>query len=492
MLAATINEAARRWDNRTAYVATAGWSLSYEELDRFSDEAAVGLAGRGVGLGDVMALVLPACPEYFVLYAAATKLGAVTAGVNTRLKMSDRARVLQLATPKLVVTDESTAGPAGADVVVIDPAHGADALLPTVRSIGERPVPLPDDPERPIAIVFTSGTTGTPKGAVFAGRQLAFIARIDTGGTWGPGGHTLSGTSLAHLGPMTKFPGNLMRGMTTHLAARWSAANAIRLVALHRMAGIGGIPTQLALMIRDPAFDQYDLSCLKAIVIGGGPATPALVREIRERTGAAVSVRYSCTEAGIGVGTAFDADTKDAEVSVGRPHAGVTITIVGDNLTEMAPGEAGEVCISSPAVMNGYWRDPAASSATFTPDGAIRTGDVGYIDDHGRLCLSGRIKEMYVRGGYNVFPAAVEAALAGHPQVAEVAVTPRVDDVMGEIGVAVVVPTDPAAPPDLESLRQFAGNTLPRHELPEDLRIADALPLTAMDKLDRRALADLA
>jgi acyl-CoA synthetase (AMP-forming)/AMP-acid ligase II len=339
--------------------------------------------------------------------------------------------------------------------------------------------------------VFTSGTTGVPKGAVFAGRQLAFITGIDTGGQWGPGGHTIGGTSLAHLGPMTKLPGNLMRGTTTHLLPRWRAREALRLVELHAMAGIGGIPTQVALMLADPDFAKYDLSSLRAVVIGGGPATPALVREIRERLGAGVSVRYSCTEAGIGVGTEFTDPPEDAEVSVGRPHAGVEVTIIGEDGEPVDAGDVGEVCLRSPAVMSGYWRDAEASAAAFTVDGAVRTGDLGYVDDQGRLRLVGRAREMYVRGGYNVYPAEVEAVLAEHPAVREVAVIPRPDDVMGEVGVAVVVPTDPDTPPSLETLRDHAADQLAHHKLPEAVLVVEALPLTPMDKVDRRALADL-
>src|SRR5262249_19869023 len=199
----------------------------------------------------------------------------------------------------------------------------------------------------------------TPKGAVFAERQLAFITEVDTGNVWAdrPGTPALAGTSFAHLGPMTKLPGNLMRGSTTHLVHRWRAHDALELVARLRMPGLGGIPTQIALMLRDPDFDEFDLDCVRAIVIGGGPATPALVREARDRFGAALSVRYSCTEAGIGVGTAFDAPAEDAEVSVGRPHSGVTLTIVDEDGEPVAAGEVGEVCLASPATMNVYWRD---------------------------------------------------------------------------------------------------------------------------------------
>jgi acyl-CoA synthetase (AMP-forming)/AMP-acid ligase II len=359
------------------------------------------------------------------------------------------------------------------------------SAVPELCVPGGSPGPLDDDPERPVAIVFTSGTTGTPKGAVFANRQLAFITQVDTNGNWGGGGTTFAATSFAHLGPMTKLPGSLMRGGTTHVLERWRAADALRLIAEHGISSIGGIPTQVALMLQEPGFDEYDLSSVKAIVLGGGPATPALIREARERFGAALSIRYSCTEAGIGIGTAFDGPLEDAEVSVGRPHAGVDLEL------RDLDGDVGEVCLRSPAVMAGYWRAPDLTAATVTPDGFVRTGDLGWIDDAGRLRLVGRSKEMYVRGGYNVYPMEVEGVLAAHPGIAEVAVAPRSDDVMGEVGVAVVVPREGADAPSVEDLRAFAEDRLARYKLPEAVMVVDALPLTAMEKLDRRALATL-
>jgi acyl-CoA synthetase (AMP-forming)/AMP-acid ligase II len=139
--------------------------------------------------------------------------------------------------------------------------------------------------------------------------------------------------------------------------------------------------------------------------------------------------------------------------------------------------------------MSGYWRDPEATAAVLTDDGFVRTGDLGYVDDRGRLHLVGRRKEMYVRGGYNVFPVEVEAVLADAPGVRAVAVVPRLDDVMGEVGVAVVVVD--GEPPDLEKLRAHAAPHLAAYKLPEDIRYVDELPLTAGDKVDRRTLQQL-
>jgi acyl-CoA synthetase (AMP-forming)/AMP-acid ligase II len=141
--------------------------------------------------------------------------------------------------------------------------------------------------------------------------------------------------------------------------------------------------------------------------------------------------------------------------------------------------------------MSRYWNDPEGTAAAFTPDGFVRTGDLGWIDERGRLRLVGRSKEMYVRGGYNVYPVEVEGVLSTHAAVASVAVVPRPDPVMGEVGTAVVVPRDPGAPPTLEALRAYAAAELADYKLPDTLRLVDALPLTPMEKVDRTALAGL-
>jgi acyl-CoA synthetase (AMP-forming)/AMP-acid ligase II len=479
MLPLTIAEAARRFADRTAYVSPAGWALSYADVDRISDEVAVGLAKRGVRAGDVVALVLPPGPEYLLAYCAIAKLGAITAGINDRLSAGERLAVLDVADPRLVL-----------DAGEFPPAEAAEKVLHDVRTRGESPPVLADDPDRPVAIIFTSGTTGLPKGALYCNRQLAFITQTDVGDRWDSGGRTFSGTSFAHLGFMTKLPGALRRGGTSFIMERWRARGALELLARERMTTVAGVPTQLALMLRDPEFDRFDLSSVQYIVAGGGPVTPGLAEEARRRFGAALSTRYSCTEAGIGLGTAFDDPVEDAIVSVGRPHPSVDLAVRDAEGGDVAPDEIGEVCLRSPAVMSGYWRDPEQTRAALTADGFVRTGDLGRIDDRGRLRLVGRSKEMYVRGGYNVYPVEVEQVLSTHPEVAAVAIVPRPDDVMGEIGVAVVVARDPHRPPALAVLRDYAAPHIAAYKLPEGVLVVDALPLTAGEKIDRRALAE--
>jgi acyl-CoA synthetase (AMP-forming)/AMP-acid ligase II len=491
VLADTAREAARRFGDATAYVAPRGWGLTYSDLDRVSDEVAAGLAQKGLGRGDVLSLVLPPGVEYVVAYLAATKLGAVTAGVNHRLTASERAAVLDRAGPAFVLASPGTE-PADHRAEVVAPAPALDDLLPSLRVRGAVPDRVAAAPDDPVAIVFTSGTTGVPKGARFCHRQLAFVTRTDVGDSWGGGTQSFTGTSFAHLGFMTKLEGNLRRGGTTHILERWSAGDALRLLVEHRMTTVAGVPAQLALMLRHPDFDRLDVSSVRFVVVGGGPLTPGLADEIRQRFGAQLATRYSCTEAGVGLGTAFDDPPEDAVESVGRPHPSVELAVLDAQDRLLPAGSTGAICLRSPAVMSGYWRDAAATAAAFTADGFVRTGDLGAVDDRGRLQLAGRSTEMYVRGGYNVHPVEVEAVLSTAPGVAEIAITSRDDPVMGETGVAVVVPADARQAPSLADLREHGCGRLAPYKLPETVRIVEALPLTSMEKLDRRALRELA
>jgi acyl-CoA synthetase (AMP-forming)/AMP-acid ligase II len=490
MLGPTTREAARRFGDRTAYVTERGWSLTYRDLDRSSDEIAVGLAQRGIGAGDVVALVLPPGPEYLLAYLANAKLGAITAGVNDRLSERERNGVLDVAGAKFTIAAPGFA-PSDRDAIEVPAAMSCADVLAGLRVRDEAPPELVAHDDDPVAIIFTSGTTGLPKGALYCNRQLAFITQTDLGDTWDGGGRSFTGTSFAHLGFMTKTPGNLRRGGSTFIVSKWRAVEALELLAREKMTSVAGVPAQLALMLRQPDFDHYDLSSVRFIVVGGGPVTPGLAEEARARFDAKLATRYSCTEAGIGLGTAFDDPLEDAIVSVGRPHASVDVALVDDDGKPVPEGEVGEVCLRSPAVMSGYWRDPDATAAAFTADGFVRTGDLGWRDDQGRLRLVGRSKEMYVRGGYNVYPVEVEGVLSTHAGVAAVAVVPKPDSVMGEVGVAVVVARDAERPPSLDDLRAHAASQLAAYKLPEAIHVIETLPLTAMEKVDRRALSSI-
>jgi len=463
-----VGEAAARFGDRIAFVGADGSTVTYAELHRRAERAAAGMHAAGLGPGDVVALRLPSDIHYVLAYLGAARIGAITAGINPKLAVAEQVALVDLAGPALVLDDSS-------QVTALEQSR--DAAPPVVGA----------DPDRDVAIVFTSGTTGLPKGAVFTNRQLAAVTAIDVQGRWDGGGHMVAATQFAHVGFMTKLAWYLRLGSTIHMLDRWTAGEVLRLVSEHRMPSIGGVAPQIALMVRAPEARELDFSAVQSIIVGGGASSPALVAEARERFGAAYSIRYSSTECGgCGTGTALDADDEEALHTVGRPRAGVAVAI-RDEDGPLPEGEIGEVCLRSDAVMDRYWNDPAATADTIR-EGWLHTGDLGYLDDRGLLRLAGRSKEMYIRGGYNVYPMEVETALSDHPAVADVAVIGVPDDVMGERGLAIVVPSDPAQPPTLDDLCSHLRDRIATHKWPEAIRVTDALPLTAMQKIDRRAL----
>jgi acyl-CoA synthetase (AMP-forming)/AMP-acid ligase II len=476
----TVRAATRRFGDATALVDPDGSRHSFADLDRHSDAVAVGLAARGLGPGDRIVLRMASRSQYVLAYLAAAKLGAVTAGINPALAEPEQDRM----------TDAVEATTVLRDIGEVDELRRwgedrADRSSP--------PAALPADPGRTVALVFTSGTTGTPKAAVFTEAQLDAVALIDTDRRWAEsaGEPMLSSTQFAHVGFMTKLPWYLRQGLRIHLQDRWQAAQTLTLLADERVPVVNAVAPQLALMLRRPDFDDYDLSAVRILIAGAAASPPALVEEARRRFGAPYCVRYSSTETGgCGLGTAPDADDDEALHSVGRPRQGIRIAIRDDDGRAVPTGEVGELWLRTPSAMAGYWRDPETTRTTLV-DGWVRSGDLALVDERGLVRLRGRKREMYIRGGYNVIPAEVEAVLSLHPQVAQCAVQPRADEVLGERGVAVVVARDPARPPTLADLTAHLRGALATYKLPEYLVLVDALPLTPLHKIDRAALAVL-
>jgi acyl-CoA synthetase (AMP-forming)/AMP-acid ligase II len=477
MLGQTVREAAWRFGETVAFVDPDGTPLTFADLDRRSDEVAAALVRRRLQRGDRVVLRLPSDTAYVIAYAGISKFGAVTAGVNPKLATPEQEALADLVEPALVLTDP------------------AEVRLLEAEGRGRRVPELKPDPDRPVAIVFTSGTSGLPKAALFNESQLSAVAQIDAGDRWAPAGTIgpamLASTQFAHVGFMTKLPWYLRLATRTHIPDRWNADDALRTIAEQRMPSIGGVAPQLALMLRSPVLAEHDWSHVQTIVMGGAASQPALVDASRRAFGADYSIRYSSTESGgCGTGTAFDADDAEALFTVGKPRPGVEVAVIDEEGMPKAVGEVGDLWLRTPSQMAGYWNDPDATAVTIV-DGWLRTGDLAWVDERGNLVLAGRESDMYIRGGYNVHPAEVEGQLVAHPSVADAVVVPRPDPVMGEIGVAVVVPADPAAPPVLDDLRAHLAPRLAAHKLPEALRLVAELPLTSGQKVDRRGLAAL-
>jgi len=203
-------------------------------------------------------------------------------------------------------------------------------------------------------------------------------------------------------------------------------------------------------------------------------------------------VRYSSTEVGIATGSLPDDPIEILSTTVGRPTPGVELRIVDGENRPLAVDEVGEVVVRSPATMRGYWRNPEATAKTLDADGWVHTGDLGSLDETGYLRLRGRQSEMFIRGGYNVYPSEVEDVLARHPKIARAAVLGLPDERLGEIGWAFVQARNPSDPPTLAELREFVGHELASFKRPDGLTVLPELPVTPMFKVDKQALRSLA
>ena len=450
MFAAAIAHAAREFRDRPAMYASTGWHFSFHDLDRLTDEAAVGLSRRGVNAGDVVALALPSTPDYVVAYGALAKLGAITAGVNPKLAPPERSTLVNdcaeashvIATDAISRSRCTSMPTSSTSRLPIIPTRCCRTFV-----CGAKRRRVARDPDRVVAIVFTSGTTGLPKGAVFTEQQLYNNAVIDVGNGWGEGGPITGNTQFCHVGFMAKVPAQFMAGTTYHVIEPWRTDVVLDTVARYRMPAVGGVAPQIALLLRDPGFDRHDFRHTRLIVSGGAAASGALIREARERFDADWTQRYALTETGgLGCFTWIDASEEEMLFTVGRPRPGVEVQICDAERRPLPQGEVGEVCLRSSANMRDYWRNEAATRLALR-DRWVHTNDQGVIDEQGCLRLLGRAGDSYSRGGYVISPKESEHVLAWHPKVAHVTVVPRPDPVMGSIGVAVVVPRDATDPP---------------------------------------------
>ncbi|GAB7029069.1 o-succinylbenzoate--CoA ligase [Streptomyces sp. NPDC021749] len=475
---------ARKTPHRTALL-HGDTATTYAELHQRTTRLAHALRDRGVRRGDRIAYLGPNHPSYLETLFAAGTLGAVFVPLNTRLAAPEIAHQLTDSGAKALVHGPShtglVAGLPGTTDVLTYVEVGA-AYEEALAGASDEPIDEAVAADDTCLLMYTSGTTGRPKGAMLTHGNLTWNALnvlVDTDLTADE--RALVSAPLFHTAGlnMLTLP-VLLKGGTCVLVEAFDPDATFDLIARHRITFMFGVPAMFDQVARHPRWPDADLSSLRILNCGGSPVPTPLIARYQER-GLTFLQGYGMTEAA--PGTLFlDAERAvDKAGSAGVPHFFSDVRVVGPDLTPVDVGETGEVVVRGPHVMAGYWGLPEETAASFA-DGWFRSGDAARVDGDGYVYIVDRIKDMIISGGENIYPAEIEDLLLTHPGIAECAVIGVPDDTWGEVPRAVVVPhQDVALDPD-EVLASLAGR-LAKYKIPKSVVVADELPRTASGKL---------
>ncbi|MCW2777172.1 MAG: AMP-binding protein [Frankiales bacterium] len=464
----------RRWAEdgraRVLFEDATGWTTA-GELEERTTTVAGRYAAAGLVRGDRLVLSAAASVDLVVAHVAALRLGLVVVPVNGAYGQREVAAVASDCTPRAAVVDSAQCGAwvaeaTGGPVVVTGP----DVDLP------RGPEPVLDDlgPDDPALLVYTSGTTGAPKGAVLShGNLLASVEAVRLAWRWTPADRLVLALPLFHVhGLGVGLHGTLTAGASAVLRPRFDAADLLDSVREHDASLWFGVPTMYARVAGSPRLGE--LARLRLCVSGSAPLSPELWSAVAEGGGQRILERYGMTETLMNVSNPYDGERRPG--TVGLPLPGVEL--------RLADG-TDEVLLRGPNVMRGYWQRPEATAAAFTEDGWFLSGDVGAHDPDGYLRIVGRRKELIISGGYNVYPREVEDVLRTHPGVRDAAVVGRPDAVWGE-RVTAFVEADGVS--EAELLELAAGQLAP-YKRPRAVVFVDALPRNALGKVVKGELA---
>ena len=475
---------ARKTPHRTALIhgeTTRTYAGLYDRTTRLAHA----LRERGVRRGDRVAYLGPNHPSYLETMFAAGTLGAVFVPLNIRLAGPEIAYQLTDSGAKALVYGPAHAGlvaglPGSTDVrtYVELGAEYEEALA----SASWEPIDTPVTPDDTCVIMYTSGTTGRPKGAMLTHGNLTWNAiNVLVDHDLIADERALVSAPLFHTAGlnMLTLP-VLLKGGTCVLVEAFDPNATFDLIERHRITFMFGVPTMFDQVARHPRWPDADLSSLRILTCGGSPVPTPLIAAYQRR-GLTFLQGYGMTEAA--PGTLFlDAEHAVSKAgSAGVPHFFSDVRVVRPDLAPVEVGEVGEVVVRGPHVMPGYWGLPEETAASFA-DGWFRSGDAAQVDEDGYVHIVDRLKDMIISGGENIYPAEIEDQLLAHPDIVECAVIGVPDDKWGEVPRAVVVPREGAALDPDEVLASLAGR-LAKYKIPKSVVVADELPRTASGKL---------
>jgi len=479
--------------------------ISYLQLHLRCQQTAAWLQSLGIEKGDRVAVMVFNCPEFIEIYLACARLGAIFVPVNFRLSPTEVDYLLKHADPSLFVFDQAfvalTAklnlsermawmaqaciGETGPDIEVVDYTGEVgrfEGRQPQLNDLSG-----PSDPEEPQVIMYTSGTTGLPKGAVLSYRKTFFnCLNADLFFKLHFDDQMLIVLPLFHSGGLfIQASPTLYKGATIVLHARFDPERIFADIGAYRVTKLLGVPTVYRALLEIIAESRRDVSSLRVCAIGGEKTTFDLLARCKS-AGLPLRQIMGQTETSILL-WASEEDSLQKPGTVGRPVFHARVDVYDRRRQPVAPGEVGEIVARGSIMMNAYWRDPEATRETIK-NGWLYTGDLAYKDSAGYFFLVDRAKDMFISGGENVYPAEIERVLREHPTVEDVAVVGVPDETWGEVGVAYVIPKT-GQKPESEDIIAFCDGRLARFKWPKSIVFCDQFPRTSLGKVRKHQLA---
>jgi acyl-CoA synthetase (AMP-forming)/AMP-acid ligase II len=473
-------------------------SVTFTDWDRESNRLARGLVERGVAKGDRVSIYLPneQVLRWIVVYAAVHKAGAVAVPTNTRLSARELVTILGHAEVRAIVTSDTLLPVAlevhddvpSAGLIVSAGGDGPGVIAyddVTVDDASDFQVPVGDDDLADI--MYTSGTTGLPKGVAVRHRNVAMIPNNEP--VWSAAGW-LHGAPLFTFAGISFIFNPMKMGLAGLYLPKFDAGRWLEIVEHEQPMMAFLVPAMAELLVAHPEFDTRDLSSILAMSIGSAPLAPATLMRLQERLPqASVSNSYGLTEAGPAFIVMPKEEVTKRVGSVGKPIPPMEIKVVDDDGVEVADGTVGELLTRLPGRQREYYRDDEATNATWTPDGWLRSGDLAHLDADGFIYIVGRKKDMIIRGGNNIYATDVEAVILEHPAVQEAAVIGVPHKVLGEdVGAFVVLRAGASLGDD--DLRAFCADRLADYKRPRQITFVDELPRNATGKVMKHVLRD--
>jgi fatty-acyl-CoA synthase len=475
-----LSERARVTPDRLALVSVeTGERITYRELNERAERAAVTL-GSLLNPGDRFGLLAYNCVEFVELFFAAGKAGVIVVPLSTRATEHELRQIAADCSMKVLFS--------GAEFESLD--IGIDRYLVSFRAAktAQNPLQAEDpvhsqgmttiNPEQTYCLLYTSGTTGKPKGVMIPKRQLYWNG-YNTAINWGLRDDDITSifTPMYHAGGLAAFFIPLMcTGGTVVIHKSFDASSVWQTIERERCTVVLGVPTIWKILLDAPEFATADLSHVRWFISGGAPLPQFLIDAYQKR-GVVFKQGYGMTEVGVNCFTMTVEDSFAKPGSIGRPMLFTEVKL------EQMDGDVGEMWIRGPHVSNGYWNNPEATAAAYGDDGWFRTGDLARRDDDGFFYIAGRRKEMFISGGVNVYPAEIEAELVSHPAVSDAAVIAVPDETWGEVGIAFVVSTASA-----DDLSAYLMMRIAKYKVPRRFVFIDALPRTPYGKVVKEEL----